>query len=32
VLKEIAIPMPAVDLKAIPEAPVAPRRVVAPAR
>ena len=32
VLKEIAIPMPAVDLGAIPAAPVAPRRVVAPAK
>ncbi len=31
VLKEISIPMPAVDLSAIPAAPVAPRRVVAPA-
>ena len=32
VLKEIAIPMPAVDLSAIPAAPVAPRRIVAPAK
>ena len=32
VLKEIAIPMPEVDLSSIPAAPVAPRRVVAPAR
>jgi 4-hydroxyphenylacetate 3-monooxygenase len=32
VLKEIAIPMPAVDLSPIPAAPVAPRRIVAPAR
>ncbi len=31
VLKEINIPMPAIDLGSIPAAPVAPRRVVAPA-
>jgi aromatic ring hydroxylase len=31
VLKEIKVAMPAVDLSAIPAAPVAPRRVVAPA-
>ena len=32
VLKEIPIQMPAVDLSSIPAAPVAPRRIVAPAR